>query len=104
MALLSHVTTEMKLDVEFNCVLCGHLTRSRAMESLVQGLTLYDAWDQTSSIQTFTHFIPSGAARLYIFYMTEGLRTNKQGMETIAAAFTEQLHFLSHAEVMEGGA
>jgi endonuclease/exonuclease/phosphatase family metal-dependent hydrolase len=111
MALLPHVSTEMILAGDFDCVLSnsectGHRPSSRALDKLVQGLRLYDAWDQASNIQTYTHFTPSGAARLDRLYVTEGLRRNKQGVETIADAFTDHLAVLrvNLAEVVEGGA
>ena len=53
MALLPHVSTEMILAGDFKCVLSnsdctGHRPISGALETLVQGVRLYDAWDQTS--------------------------------------------------------
>jgi len=83
----------------FNCVrsntdCTGHRTSSQALERLIHGLRRSDAWDVTLNPQAFTHYNPNGAARLDRIYVTDELRRNKQGVETIAAAFTDHLAVL----------
>jgi len=61
------------------------------LESLIHDLRLSDAWDVALNPQAFTHYSPTLAARPDRIYVTEDLWRNKQGVETIAAAFTEYL-------------
>jgi len=84
---------------DFNCVISnldctGHRNSSRTLERLIQGLDLVDVWDATVYRQIYTHYTPTGAARLDRIYITEDLRQQKQGVETIAAAFTDHLAVL----------
>ena len=99
MDLLPHSPTEILMAGDFNCVLSnndctGHRSGSLSLERLINGLQLSDSWDASLPPHVVTHFTPAGAARLDRIYIAEGLRRNKQGMETIAAAFTDHLTVL----------
>jgi len=98
-ALLPHVPTDLILAGDFNCVLSnndctGNRSCSRALDRLVHGLHLTDAWDVNIHPQAYTHYTPAGAARLDRFYINKYLLNNKQGVETIAAAITDHLAVL----------
>jgi exonuclease III len=97
--LIPHTPTDLIMAGDFNCVLSnldctGHRNSSRTLERLIQGLGLVDVWGASVNRQTYTHYAHTGAARLDRIYVTEDLRRQKQGMETIAAAFTDHLAVL----------
>jgi len=97
--LIPHTPTDMIMAGDFNCVTSsidstGHCNRSRALERLIHGLDLEDAWDATPNRQIYTHYTSTGAARLDRIYVTEEVRRQKQGVETIVAAFTDHLAVL----------
>jgi len=84
---------------DFKCVLSnndctGYRSGSRSLERLINGLRLNNAWDASLHPHVFTQYTPTGAAHLDRIYVTEGMRRNKQGIETIAAAFTVHLAVL----------
>jgi len=72
----------------------GQRTCSRALERLINGLRLKNAWDKETNPHVYTHYAPAGAARIDRIYLSEDLLCNKQGAETIAAAFTDHLAVL----------
>ena len=103
--ILPHTCTDMILAGDFNCILSqndstGNRPCSRALDRLVQGLHLTDAWDAQLHPQAFTHYTPTGAARIDRFYLTEDLYRNKQGVETLVAAFTDHLAVLLRVKLM----
>ena len=86
----------MLLGGDFNCVLVasdstGHANYSRSLATLIQGYALRDAWQAPPSRKIYTHYTPKCASRLDRFYLTQTLMNRKQGIEIIAAAFTD--HF-----------
>jgi len=91
--------TKLILAGDFNCVInnndcTGLRTCNRALERLINGLRLKDAWDTETNPHVYTHYTTVGAARIDRIYMSEDLLLNKQGAETIAAAFTDHLAVL----------
>jgi len=88
--------TEMIFAGDFNCILdtvdsTGHKNFSRALSSIVSGYRLHDVWDASRSRHGYTHYAPRTASRLDRIYVTQILLSRKQGVETIAAAFTDHL-------------
>jgi hypothetical protein len=86
---------DMILGGDFNCVLLredatGQPMLSRALDILVRGLQLVDAWDQKAR-PIFTHYTTLGATRIDRFYVTRTLSERKTGVETVSAALTD--HF-----------
>lgn len=82
--LIPHTPTEMIMVGDFKCVMShldctGHRNSSRRLERLIQGLGQVDVWDATVNRQMYTHYKPTGAARLDIIYVTEDLWQQKQG-------------------------
>jgi hypothetical protein len=80
----------------FNCVLkrddtTGNFNYSRAVDALVEGMDLHDAWQGGTNRQEYTYYSISGAARL----------DRKQGMETLAAAFKVHLPVCLRLSVVE---
>jgi hypothetical protein len=67
------------------------------LEKLVRGFSLHDAYDTPTPRPNDTHFTPTGASRLDRIYITEHLRKNKHGVETMPAAFSDRCH-QSHKE------
>jgi len=99
MELIPHAPTELIMIDDFNCVLTnsdcsGHRTSSRALEMLIQGLRLIDVWDSSINMQAYTSYTSTRAARLDRIYATEEIGRNKQGVETLAAAFIDHLAVL----------
>jgi len=95
-SLLLSTDTEMIIAGDFNCVLSsadttGRGNYSRALDTLTKGLGLKDAWESPHTRPTYTHYTSTGASRLDGIYVTENLRKNKKGVETVAAAFTDHL-------------
>jgi hypothetical protein len=81
---------------DFNCVLSSADTTGRgnystALDILTKGLGLKDVWESPQTRPTYTHYTSMGASRLDRIYVTENLRKNKKGVETVAAAFTDHL-------------
>jgi len=91
--------TKLNLAGDFNCVInnndcTGQRTCSRALERLINGLRLKDDWDTETNPHVYIQYTPAGAARIDRIYLSEDLLCNKQGGETIAAAFTDHLAVL----------
>jgi endonuclease/exonuclease/phosphatase family metal-dependent hydrolase len=75
---------------DFNCVLTqadatGRKNFSRALDTLVRGLGLTDAWDHTTTRPIFTHYTPMGASRIDRIYISETTKSKKTGLETRSA-------------------
>ena len=68
----------------------GQKHYSKALDILLRVLNLQDVCDETTMRHGFTHYTPKGAARLDLIYVSPHLIPQKQGVETIAAAFTDQ--------------
>jgi len=91
--------TKLILAGNFNRVInnndcTGQRTCSRALERLIKGLQLKDAWDTETNPHVYTHYTTAGAARIDRIYLSDDLLLNKRGSETIAAAFTDHLAVL----------
>jgi exonuclease III len=89
-------TTECALILagDFNCVLeradaTGQGNRSRALDQLVRGFHLTDVWDHNAVNKGFTHYTATGASLLDRIYVSRNILAHKQGVETLAAAFTD---------------
>jgi hypothetical protein len=67
----------------------GHFITSRALQGVVQGLALADAWNQVPRRPSFTHHSPTSATRIDRFYVSEDFAERKTGIATRPAAFTD---------------
>jgi len=99
LGLLPLSPTKLILAGDFNCLInnnycTGQRNCSRALERLINGLRLKDAWDAETNPHVYTHYTQAAAARIDRIFMSEDLLYNKQGAETIAAAFTDHLALL----------
>jgi hypothetical protein len=63
---------------------------SRALQLLVTGIKLHDAWKQGGT-KVYTHYATISATRKDRIYVSELLLQRKRHIEIIAAAFTDQL-------------
>ena len=84
---------------DFNCVqtdndCTGHRYSSRSLDRLLHGLRLTDVWDASLNTYAYTHYTPTGASRLDRIYVADEIRKPKQGVETLAAAFTNHMAVL----------
>jgi hypothetical protein len=84
----------MILAGDFNCVISnadcrGQGNYSKALERLVRGLDLRDAWDATPEGTIFTHYTYKDASRNDRIYITENFKRTQQ--EAVAAAFTDHM-------------
>ena len=103
------LTTEPQFIVmggDFNCVLkrddtTGNFSYSRALDALVGGMDLHDAWQGGANRPGYTHYSLGCAARLDRIYISSVLMRRKQGMETIAAGFTGHLAVCLRLSVVE---
>ena len=57
----------------------------------MHGLGLIDAWNTSMSRRMYTHYTPTGASRIDRIYVTTKIMFKKEGVETVAAAFTDHL-------------
>jgi exonuclease III len=94
--LLPPKVTEMILAADFNCMFSqadctGRGNHSKALERLVRGLGLRDAWKAGPQKTVFTHYTTKGTSRIDRIYATEILRRALQGAEAVVAAFTDHL-------------
>jgi exonuclease III len=94
--LLTHYSDNMVMAGDFNCVLTpsdctGSFNVSRELTRLVTGLDLVDVWEMNQGRIIYTHHTAQGASRLDRIYLSRQLLKSKQGVETIAAAFTDHL-------------
>jgi len=74
--------TKLILTGDFNCVInnndcTGQRTCSRALERLINGLQLKDAWDTEMNPHIYTHYTTAGVARIDRIYQSEDLLLNK---------------------------
>jgi hypothetical protein len=81
---------------DFNCILDARDTRvnapqSNALQRLIRGMGLRDVWDMMSQRLGYTHYALHSAMHLDRMYVTEQLYRQKQGVETVLAAFTDHL-------------
>jgi exonuclease III len=81
---------------DFNSVLTatdctGAPNYSEGLEHMITGLGLFDAWNGTTQRSIYTHYKPHGAARLDRLYMPKNLSSQKTGVETLIAPFTDHL-------------
>ena len=88
-----HSNDNMVLAGDFNCVLTppdctGSLNVSRALTRLVTGLDLVDV---NKGRMIYTHYTAEGASRIGRIYLSRQLLKSKQGVESIAAVFTDHL-------------
>jgi len=84
---------EILLAGDFKCVITpadctGSPNLSKALSATLAGLPLHDAWEQASKLLQYTN---SGATRIDRIYLTDQLKTRKQGAETIIAPFSDHL-------------
>jgi hypothetical protein len=94
--LLPSTRTATLVAGDFNCVLhraysTGHTNYGRALATLLRGFELHDVWDASRSRQVYTYYAPRSASRLDRIYIAEHLLARKQGLETVAPAFTDHL-------------
>ena len=104
--LLHHPESKLIFAGDFNCVLkntdtTGKPTLSRALNQLISGLDLYDAWEDTENANAYTHYTQHGASRLDRIYISRTLLPKKKHTELRATAFTD--HF-AVVIFMEGNA
>jgi len=90
--LLLATKTELLLAFDFNYMLdtidsTGHKNFSRALANIASGFCLQDIWDTSRSRHIYTRT----ASRLDSLYVTIHLLSRKQGVETVATAFTDHL-------------
>jgi hypothetical protein len=94
--ILQDTNTHILLAGDFNCVLqpndtTGHYNTSRALQEIVRGMALKDTWIQNPQRPSYTHYSIKCDSRFDSFYVTEDNLTKKLGIETLSAAFTDQL-------------
>jgi len=97
--ILPTTPNEIIMAGDCNCVQAdrdctGRRNSSKRLDKLIRGLQLVDVWNVTMNDRAYTHYTPMSAARLDRIYATENIRKDKQGVETIAAAFTDHLAVL----------
>jgi endonuclease/exonuclease/phosphatase family metal-dependent hydrolase len=95
-SLLPMTLTNVILAGDFNCVVkptncTGRPDVSRALSTLTKGLGLHNVWGTSSGRTGYTHYMHAGISRIDRIYTTEAIMKHKQGAETIATAFTDQL-------------
>jgi endonuclease/exonuclease/phosphatase family metal-dependent hydrolase len=93
--LIPSSSTAMILAGDFNCVITkdctGQRNCSRALARLIRRLDFIDVWEATPTRTAYAHYTATGTSRIYRIYVTHYLRRRQQGVETVAAAFTD--HF-----------
>ena len=67
----------------------GKPNMSRALEKIAKGIRLYDVWDKHPHTTAHTHYTNFGTSRMDGIYITEPLINQKQGVETVAAVFSD---------------
>ena len=60
---------------------------------------MVDVWDASLNAQAFTHYTPTDVARLDRIYVSDSIRKNNQGFETLAAPFTDHLAVLLRVQL-----
>jgi endonuclease/exonuclease/phosphatase family metal-dependent hydrolase len=94
--LLQDANKHILLAGDFNCVLhpndtAGRYHTSRALTEIVGGMALTYTWTQNPLRPSYTHYTSNCASRLDRFYVTGDILTQKLGIETLPAAFTDHL-------------
>jgi hypothetical protein len=71
----------------------GAADRSAALERIVNGFGMQDAWRTDPTRKVYTHYTLHGAARLdrIYEYMTTNRNDRKLGVETVVAPFTDHM-------------
>ena len=80
--LLRNVPDNFFLGGDVNCLVqsadtTSHCTHRRALAELVQGFALKDVWKQPSTWRVYTHYLPTGATHIDLFYATTDLYERK---------------------------
>jgi endonuclease/exonuclease/phosphatase family metal-dependent hydrolase len=89
-------STEVLMAGDFNCATSqadctGKPNMSRALETLKRGMGFRDVWEPRPHIPAYTHYSNVGASRIDRIYIADPLLRHKQGVATVAAAFSD--HF-----------
>jgi hypothetical protein len=63
----------------------------RALDHLVRGYHFTDVWNHNSVNRGFTRYTATGVSRLDRIYASHIILAHKQGVETLAAAFTDDM-------------
>ena len=104
--LLPTDSTEVLIAGDFNRVISqadctGKPNTSRALATLIRVMGLCDVWKTHPHIPAYTHYTNVGASRIDRIYITDPLQRRKQGLETVAAGFSD--HFAVIIWVALGG-
>jgi hypothetical protein len=67
----------------------GAINYSRALNNITQGLGLIDGWETTKTRGGYTNYTANNASRIDRIYATMTVMKRKTGIETLAAAFTD---------------
>jgi len=96
--LLTLSPVKLVIAGDFNCVLNNDCTVQRtcsqALQILINGLKLKDAWDTNITPHGYTHYTVTDASRIDRRYLSKELVRNKQVAETLIAAFSDHLAVL----------
>jgi len=82
--ILQDTNSHILLAGDFNCVsqpndTTRNFNTSRALQEIVRGMALKDAWTQNPLRPSYTHYTINCASRLDRFYVTENILTKKTG-------------------------
>jgi endonuclease/exonuclease/phosphatase family metal-dependent hydrolase len=96
--LMLHPTQHLVLAGDFNCVInytdsTRVPSKSRALQQLVQGLDIQDAWEGTGITRAYTHYTTAEATRIDRIYLSRHLIHTKK---LRVAAFTDHLVVILH--------
>jgi hypothetical protein len=88
---------------DFNCVVnptdtTGTLHFSRALPKLLTGLELRGTWNRGNNQPLYTHYTPTGAARLDRIYISKNLIQAKKSTIIYATVFTDHLAVVLHID------
>jgi hypothetical protein len=86
---------------DFNCIIkkdesTDNRNISSALEKLIRGYKLQDAWGQTAGNRGYTYYNTTGASRLDRIYISQRMLHHKKGMEIHAAAFADHMAVTIH--------
>jgi endonuclease/exonuclease/phosphatase family metal-dependent hydrolase len=114
--LLRAIPTAMIVGGDVNCVLArtdctGHFNYSRALNDLLRGCDLVDAWATAPERGIYTHYTWQEGISLDKIYVTRNISSRKSGAETAVKAFADHLAVILritwtcplHAEVQATG-
>ena len=94
--LLQQVRADYTIGGDFNCVLrdddcTGQPTKSSALEKLIRGCHLIDAWNSVKNPSGYTHYTNSGVSRIDRLYMSTTTQDKKILVDTtvVVAAFSD---------------